>query len=145
MELHSIKRVSDCFQSLYLKQPLMLIPSLPPNSLKSCSLVHQSNSTNSGREIELVSKLGSFNGEVVLSGIDKERDGRGREKWVLGEEALRQEQYGGSGGDQGKRREVGWGIEEYGEERENVEILEKCKYQCPHFIYGVQICGHCQM
>ena len=39
----------------------------------------------------MVSKLGSFNGEVVLSGIDKERDGRGREKWVLGEEALRHE------------------------------------------------------
>ena len=40
---------------------------------------------------ERLSWLVSYNGEVVLSAIDKERDGRGREKWVLGEEALKQE------------------------------------------------------
>ena len=104
MELQSRKRVSDCFQSLYFKQPLVLIPSLSPNSLKSRSLVHQSNSPNSGREIELVSQLGNYNGEVVLSGIDKERDEKGREKRALGEEALRQEQQEGSAGGLGEKK-----------------------------------------
>ena len=41
---------------------------------------------------------------MVLSGIDKERDGRGREKWVLGEEALRQELQEGSDGGLGEKK-----------------------------------------